>query len=337
MAVGRRRGRDEAASEVAATALAAADVAGPALVVDDDAGQVEALLGDRGIALQRWRRHWRPGVQASAWPPDGPFATAVVRLPKGREALEMTLHAVAARLRPDGRAWLVGANDEGIKAAPKRAEAVFSEVVTVDTRRHCRLFEMTGPREARGALDDWAVTCEGEIDGRQRTWVSFPGLFAHGRLDPGTAQLLAALPEVKPGDRVLDFACGAGIVAMAIAARQPDAALDLLDIDALALEAARRNVPGAARRIGSDGWAGVPADASYDLIVSNPPLHAGKGADQRALTELMTRSPAQLTRDGRLLLVTQKTVALREPLTAAFRQVRIVRDAAGYRVWEARR
>lgn len=338
MRASKQQWRDEAVSEVAARWLEDREIPAPVLVVDDVPGRVEAVCAHRGIDMVRWRRLRRQGVEPSAWPPEGLFGSAVVRLPKGREALEMTLHAVGSRLAPEGVVWLVGANDEGIKPALDRAAPVFAQGEAVDARRHCRVLDLREPREGlRGHLDDWATAHTAELPDGTLEWVSFPGLFAHGRLDDGTRALLAALPEVEEGARVLDFACGAGLLAAVLLRRQPTARVDLLDVDALALEAARRNVPGAEHFIASDAWEALDPSFRYDLILSNPPLHTGKGSDERVLRKLVEEAPKRLRPNGTLLLVTQRQVPLRPRLEERFARVEIVRDVPGYRIWSASR
>lgn len=333
----KQRWRDEAVSQVGAAWLEEQALRGPILVVDDEAGDVEALCEDRGLSWTRWRRLRRVGVEPLPWPPEGPFAEAFVRLPKGREALEMTLHAVGSRLEEGGRVWVVGANDEGIRSTGKRAEPVFEQVQTVDTRKHCRVVELARPRPGlRAALEDWATTSTAELPDGPLTWISFPGVFAHGRLDEGTRVLLQDLPTLEPGQRALDFACGAGLIGKVLLRRSTGARVDLLDIDALAVEAARRNVPEAERVLASDGWEAV-GDARYHLVISNPPLHAGKGSDYRVVQHLIEQAPDHLVPGGALRIVTQKTVPLRDLLRERFGEAELVREVAGYRIWEARR
>ena len=98
-----------------------------------------------------------------------------------------------------------------------------------------------------------------------------PGL-AFGTGDhPTTRMALAALERtVRPGDRVLDFGTGSGVLACA-AARLGAAAVLALDVDPQAVAAARRNVA-------LNGLGGVtvaeadapPIDcAPYDVVVAN--------------------------------------------------------------------
>ncbi len=74
----------------------------------------------------------------------------------------------------------------------------------------------------------------------------------------------------------LDFGTGSGCLAIALAAKCPPARVTALEVSAEALTIARQNLArhGLAERVQlvqGDGFAGLPAGASFDLIVSNPP------------------------------------------------------------------
>jgi release factor glutamine methyltransferase len=75
--------------------------------------------------------------------------------------------------------------------------------------------------------------------------------------------------------RIADLGTGSGAIALALASECPDAVIDATDISAKALTLAREN----AERLGfnhitfqqGDWCEALPADQTYDLIVSNPP------------------------------------------------------------------
>ncbi len=75
---------------------------------------------------------------------------------------------------------------------------------------------------------------------------------------------------------VLDFGTGSGCLAIALAIKAPEAVVFALDVSAESLEIARQNASRhpAAQRIQfyqGDGFAALPKDARFNLIVSNPP------------------------------------------------------------------
>ena len=138
-------------------------------------------------------------------------------------------------------------------------------------------------------------------------WSVYPGLFAGGGLDVMTAFLLRAMPDrfEKPMSEksetpfaVLDYCAGSGVLAAGIRSRVPDdAALTLMDADAVALRAARENFVGLGRGAtvcASDGFSGLAPSETFDLIVSNPPVHLGLQPDFTVLRTLARECVARL-------------------------------------------
>ena len=149
-------------------------------------------------------------------------------------------------------------------------------------------------------------------------WCTYPGLFAGGGLDVMTMALLQTLPKPPAGARVLDACCGSGAIAAALRHAPGGGALrvHMLDADAVAMHAAKLNVPGAARHWHGAVWpqtsrafsAGKPM--RYHWIVSNPPVHRGQPDDFRVVAELIRGSRKRLKRYGVLWLVAQEHVPM---------------------------
>ncbi len=319
---------DQREARVAEAALLALPtLGGPVLVVEDEGRVGPRLDGE----VTRWSRVSEGGRAGTPWPAEGPFKAATLRLPLGHQHLVMIAHAIAARLSPGGRLYVYGGNDEGIRSAPRKLEAAFGEVKTLATLRKCRVLVATAPRDdLKGALDDWIERGEIDLDGRRRPWVWWPGIFAGGQLDPATAMLVAALPPME--GRVLDFGCGAGVIAAALIGRQPGLRVDALDHDALAVEATRRNVPGAAAILG-EGWAAAGLAPRYAAVISNPPFHKGKSEDFAVVRGLIEGAAR---RADALWIVTQRQIPLQPLLAPHFAQVEIVAGDSKNAVWRCR-
>lgn len=290
----------------------------------------EALvLGSPTLAQQlgakaRWVRRKEPEATPSAEPPEGPYEQIVARMPRGAELARMLLHLLAARLAEGGQLHVAAPNDEGGRSLSRKLAEVFGEVSEREGRYHARLVTGSGVRTARGRLEDWReeVTLLGE---RYATW---PGLFAHGRLDEGTEMLLSALPDPS-GARALDLGCGIGVIGANLA-RRGAAALDLVDIDALAAHASAINVPSASVSCADTL---PPGDSRYDLVASNPPIHVGADSDWSVIERMAAALPARLSQSGELWIVAQGTVPVPRLFRSAFRSIEVRKKSRSFLVW----
>ncbi|HEY1037577.1 MAG TPA: methyltransferase [Candidatus Paceibacterota bacterium] len=117
------------------------------------------------------------------------------------------------------------------------------------------------------------------------TW----GLFCPEEIDEGTRLLLGTMkksaagnPEAKSATRILDVGCGYGPIGIVLAKEFPEASVEMIDKDFVAVEYSMKNA--AANHVDnarvktylSNGFSHVPDGKQYDLIVSNLPAKASK-------------------------------------------------------------
>ena len=326
------------AARLIAGCLESIDVGGRVLLANPPAGgELRARLAERGNRCDVWARRLGDGVEARPWPPSGPFDAVLLRLPRAKEEQAMAAHAALSVLAPAGRLIVYGGNEEGIRSSVAMLARFCGEVETLSARGHGRVLAVHRPADLssiRGALSSWRTTTRVVIGDIARPWVSYPGVFAAGRIDPATRLLIGVLPALPRGARLLDFGCGSGLIGASALAQMPGVSLDMLDNDTVALAAARENVaegrPILAARL-------ADAPAGYDAILSNPPLHRGIAEDHRSLDELITEAPRHLTARGVLQIVVQRRVGVLPLLQQRFARVDVAAQNEGYRVVRAER
>jgi 16S rRNA (guanine1207-N2)-methyltransferase len=291
-------------------------------------GDAALLIGGDGWPVSIDRRNPKLG----AWPDaERRFATVAVGLPKSRDELAMLLHAGAAALKPDGALYLFGGNDEGIGSAAKPLYVLFDTVETATIKHHARVYRASGLKAdvaIRGVLTDWKRRFAFTLGAETFDHVTHPGVFAKDRLDDGTALLLEHMPPLA--GRVLDFGAGSGPIAQVIRARTPNADITMADVDAVALEAARENVPGA-RAVQVRGISDL-AHETFDMIVSNPPVHTGVAHDLSILQALLDARKTMLAKGGAMVLVLQNKM----PLQRTVPDAQALAVGNGHTVWMLR-
>lgn len=229
----------------------------------------------------------------------------ILNLPRQKALLAMLLDCAAALLADQGKLWLAGENRAGIKSAGKHLKKRFNQLRKLDSARHCTLFEASGAATAASFdpvayRDQWPL----EYESMQMTVHSYPGVFAHGRLDSGTSLLLGVLRKLNIEGEVLDFACGAGVIGASIARFHEHTSVTLLDNNALALRASQETLDAnqlSGTLIASDGLSEL--EGSFDLVVSNPPVHAGVKTDTGMSMRLLDSVHEHLRPGGRLIMV----------------------------------
>jgi 16S rRNA (guanine1207-N2)-methyltransferase len=293
-----------------------------------------ATLGSTGLAMTEHAGYAQALEQADSWPvafgydasalTAAAFDSVVVFLPKARAELDVRLSLARWLVRPGGRLLVLGEKKEGIAGAVKQLREALPQVHKIDSARHCQVWcaDDVTPL-AHFAIADWLDWNQVSVAGRELEVAGLPGVFSRGELDSGTSLLLTTLastplttlsvraapgiPPTRAGKalRVLDFACGAGVIGAWLQVDEnTDLSVDAVDVQSQALLSARATYDRVGARgeiIASDGIAGL--DGRWQAVVSNPPFHSGVRTDM-TMTERFVRDLAShLEHGGELRLV----------------------------------
>ncbi|MFC4778090.1 class I SAM-dependent methyltransferase [Paenibacillus sp. GCM10023252] len=174
------------------------------------------------------------------------------------------------------------------------------------------------------------------IRGIDFTFMTDAGVFSKSGIDYGSRVLLDAL-ELNGNERILDVGCGYGPIGLTAAKLAPQGHVTMVDINeravALSRENAVRNGVSHVEVLQSDALAAV-ADRRYDVILTNPPIRAGKAVVHRIFEE----SWSCLNPGGSLWVVIQKkqgAASAEDKLESLFEEVSEVTKDKGYRIYRA--
>lgn len=246
------------------------------------------------------------------------YTDIVIYMPKSKSHTQMLLAMAACMLTLDGRLYLVGENKGGIKSASKLLEH-YGPVQKIDSARHCSLLccQVT----AQVPLFEpkkWLKSDQYDLNGHQWEISSLPGVFSHGELDAGTRLLLEKLPSSFRG-RVLDFACGAGVIGTFVISQFPNVQLTLSDVSALALYCTALSLDDnerIANLVAADGLDGI--EGKFDTVITNPPFHTGVKTNYSITEDFIRRCPSMMTNGASLYLVANRFLPYPGLLSEAF-------------------
>jgi len=266
--------------------------------------------------------------------PKQTYAWVILNLPRQKALLRMLLDSAIDLLANDGVLWLAGENKAGIKSADKILRRHFAHVNKLDSARHCTLYAAKSPLQQRSFnafsyLEKWLLN----YNGGEIKVASYPGVFAHGRLDDGTALLLDNLAGMNFSGDILDFGCGAGVIGACIASTNKAARVTFLDHSALALKACEDTLAAnhlSGSTMASDGLSEV--EHCYDTVVSNPPMHTSVKTENRLSSRLLATVHEHIKPGGRLVLVANRHLPYERWLSQNFRQLEELTANSNFKV-----
>lgn len=261
---------------------------------------------------------------AAMFPLTGQWDTIILAAPQQNEALDLMAGQATFCLIPGGQVLVVDKQD--------RSEVLkqqFANVSLLDSGEGWAIVRCQEARSQEYPLP-WR-NIQVLVRGIQAGLDSLPGNFSPQGLDRGTRAMLEEA-QITPGARVLDLACGYGVVGI-VAAKLGAGEVVYVDDDLVALAACRHNLDS----LGLAGELVHSHDPSmvagkFDCILTNPPYHTDYGVAKRFIDFAAER----LTCGGWLYVVVKKPDWYVNKIRALFGGCRVV-ERDGYSVISTQR
>lgn len=271
-----------------------------------------------------------PGAPTLEDVAEGSVDDIMVYAPPGVLERRYTLALALRALKVGGRLDVMAPKDKGGSRLKKELQA-FGVEIGETAKAHHRRCVVIRPDILTGIEEAIAGGAPRIVPGLE-AW-SQPGVFAWDRIDPGSALLAEHLPPMKGAG--VDLGCGYGALSVVTLRSPAVTALRLIDLDRRAVEAARRNVEDPRATFDQADVRLVEDTGDCDFVVSNPPFHDG-GAEDRRLGQAFIRKAAGLLKKGGVAwIVANRHLPYEAELNEAFKRVRMVADAGGYKLFEA--
>lgn len=161
--------------------------------------------------------------------------------------------------------------------------------------------------------------------------ISDSGVFSKSTVDYGTNALLRNLVVAPHVKNVLDMGCGYGVIGIAIAKDNPQAFVDMIDVNDRAITLTTTNLINNnitnAKAFSSFAFQNV--GIMYDLIVTNPPIRAGK----KVIYEMFEGAYEHLEEEGELWVVIRKAqgaLSALDKIRSLFHNGEVIKKDKGY-------
>lgn len=306
-------------------------------LVADSAALAEALAHNAQINPGA-----EAGVSVRSWlnPPEGAYDVVILRIPRHADYLAWLLRWANGVLKPEGLLLAGGM----IKHLPDRSVEVFAQAVHTEqvcpARKKARVVVC---RRGQATLEGWSGVWKGygpdEVGFRVE---ALPAVFAREKLDIGTRLFLPhvqrLVSDLGGKARVLDLACGNGVVGLTALAVRQDLSVTFTDVSSQAVISARHNASAAfpGSQVHFEHRDGIPESAGlFELILLNPPFHEGGVVGDHVALRLFTQAAKHLAPGGRLLMVGNRHLGYHRSLRRYFPQVRQLDASPKFVVLEA--
>ncbi|MEW6990299.1 methyltransferase [Colwelliaceae bacterium 6441] len=243
-------------------------------------------------------------IFASHYQEDVVHDLVIIHFPKSKKELLFTLAMLAASTNENTKVLFVGENKGGIKSIEKLVNEQTLFCDKIDAAKHCLLFEARLKNQDMAfILDDWFHYYDVNIDELSFKIAALPGVFSQAKLDIGSKVLLENLTQPMSGE-VLDFGCGAGVIACYIGLKNKNARLTLADVSALALTSSEKtlainNLEGTT--VATNSLSNI--NGMFQYVISNPPFHQGIKTHYIATENFLSGIKKHLEKQGILTIV----------------------------------
>lgn len=178
-----------------------------------------------------------------------------------------------------------------------------------------------------------------QINGTVLHFKTDAGVFSKMRVDYGSGVLIKNMAQlIFPPRNILDVGTGYGPLGLFAAQFWPEQTVEMVDVNERGLNLARQNAEmnniKNVKIYQSDVYDQIASDKKFGLIVTNPPIRAGKAV----VSNILAGAKNHLVQNGQLLVVIQKKQgepSARKLLKDTFGNCTILARDKGYYILQA--
>lgn len=265
-------------------------------------------------------------IDSAFWSYSNPLAPlptvikeAWIKLPKSLELLHFFLQQLSNQLLPDSKVLVGFMTRHFSPQLLSLAALYFEEVKQSRAWKKSRLLILRYPKAPLKR------TLQHKLKWNNLIFKQYYGVFSAKHIDYASQFLLEWLPALAPQSKVLDLACGNGVLGISATKTVEEIELHLLDDFYLAIASARLNADKETHFHWSYNFKKMPP-AYFDYILCNPPFHTEYEVTTSIAKQLFRGAKDCLSPKGQFWIVANRHLNYKNFLHTLFEQVVIVQQ-----------
>jgi 16S rRNA (guanine1207-N2)-methyltransferase len=264
------------------------------------------------------------------------------RISKEKAVTHHIINQASRILKPQGCLWLCGEKGDGIKTYVEKASQLLGCKKNIQKNGASYSSQLTKKSLESSLLDDDDYfVLRPSLHHQEKTIYTKPGQFGWNKIDQGSEFLVSQLMHLLElnntcFEHCLDLGCGYGFLTLATKSLNINKRV-LTDNNAAALLSAKHNVQESgldADVIASD--AGQQLNATFDLILCNPPFHQGFTVDGDLTDKFLTNAKHLLSKQGVAYFVVNQFIPIEKKAISHFKSVKLIARNKSFKVVELR-
>ncbi len=285
-------------------------------IVNDQFGALSCALSafkpkvysDSAI-FKRWYKINRQGLEAHVHPiesiRDSTADLFLIKLPKNLHFFQYLLSLIASK--PKAVAYVAGMQKYWPRSYFETTNDFFSEMTVFPGVRKAKCMRLTGVRDAPPV----ELTRTVHMEAFGFSCVNYPNVFSRERLDIGARFFLDNAPDLSAASRVIDLACGNGVLGIQALLQYSNCRVHFVDESDYAIRSCAASL--ATNQIDPARATLHQNDCLYDLdlsgcdaILCNPPFHQQHQVSSHVADILIQQSHLALRPGGSLYLLANR-------------------------------
>lgn len=292
------------------------------LIINDSFGALATSLAEHNITV--WTDSWISikGIQHnlecneittddikiinSIENPKGQYNIVIIKTPKSLALLEDQLARIKPFISSSTKIIAAGMAKSIHTSTLKLFEKYIGLTKTSLAKKKARLIFST--------VDDNILIKESPypksyiLEGTNYTIINHANVFSRESLDIGTRFFLQHIPQSEKYKKIIDLACGNGVVGLIAKEKNPTAEMLFLDESFMAVESARENIKKNLEnnekiQFSVKDCLREVEDNSADLILNNPPFHQNNVVGDEVAWQMFKQSKDVLKPGGELWII----------------------------------